>query len=311
MTNNDTTVSVVIPCYNAEPFLRETLDSVLGQTFPALEVIVVDDGSTDQSAAIAESYGPPVRVIRQSNQGESVARNRGIDESIGDWIAFIDADDLWLPEKIESQLRRIGERVVAVHTNVFHFGSGRGVRSFSDIPAARRYSPAYVALRSPIHISSLMVRRTSSPRFPTWTRLGEDICYSLDLIRAGEIRLVDEALCGYRKHENSQSDGWPAIATDWHHTIETWIDQRKGRIPQQWGEEIVDAWMKRLVKYAQLARWKRDWPNYRHFCSYLESYSTRPEVAELLRQRVYSPWVYRITDCMERLVGRSAGPRLG
>ena len=64
------TVSVVIPCYNAAPFLRETLDSVLAQTHPALEVIVVDDGSTDDSSAITESYGPPVRVIRQPYFGK-------------------------------------------------------------------------------------------------------------------------------------------------------------------------------------------------------------------------------------------------
>ena len=92
----DETVSVVIPCYNAAPWLRETIESVLAQTHPVLEVIVVDDGSTDQSAEIAESFGPCVRVVRQSNQGESIARNNGIDLARGDWIAFIDADDIWL-----------------------------------------------------------------------------------------------------------------------------------------------------------------------------------------------------------------------
>lgn len=88
------TVSVVIPCYNAAPFLRETLDSAINQTYPPLEILVIDDGSTDDSAAIAESYGPPVRVIRQPNQGESVARNRGIDEAKGSHLLFLDADDL-------------------------------------------------------------------------------------------------------------------------------------------------------------------------------------------------------------------------
>jgi glycosyltransferase involved in cell wall biosynthesis len=82
-------ISVVIPCFNGAQFLRETLESVRHQTYPAHEVIVVDDGSTDDSAAIA---GPPVRVIRQTNQGESVARNRGIDEATANWIAFLDAD---------------------------------------------------------------------------------------------------------------------------------------------------------------------------------------------------------------------------
>ncbi len=70
-------VSIIIPCYNGAPFLRDALDSALRQTVPPSEVILVDDGSTDDSAAIAEAYGPPVRVIRQDNQGESVARNAG------------------------------------------------------------------------------------------------------------------------------------------------------------------------------------------------------------------------------------------
>jgi glycosyltransferase involved in cell wall biosynthesis len=69
---NPCSVSVVIPCYNGARFLRETVASVLSQTAPVLEVLVVDDGSTDDSVAVAESFGDPVRVIRQANQGESV-----------------------------------------------------------------------------------------------------------------------------------------------------------------------------------------------------------------------------------------------
>lgn len=89
-----TSVTIITPCYNGARYLRETLESALAQTHPPLEVIVVDDGSTDDSAAIAESFGPPVRVIRQHNQGESVARNRAIAEARGSHIVFLDADDL-------------------------------------------------------------------------------------------------------------------------------------------------------------------------------------------------------------------------
>src|SRR3972149_3633636 len=96
-------VSVVIPCYNGAVYLHETIESALAQTHSPLEVLVIDDGSTDDSAAIADSFGSPVRVIRQTNQGESVARNRGIDEARGDWIAFLDSDDVWNPTKLERQ----------------------------------------------------------------------------------------------------------------------------------------------------------------------------------------------------------------
>ena len=98
-------VSIIIPCYNASPFIRETLDSTRRQSFPPAEVILVDDGSTDDSAAIAESYGPPIRVIRQSNQGESVARNAGLAAARGEYIVFLDADDVLDPGLLEAQMR--------------------------------------------------------------------------------------------------------------------------------------------------------------------------------------------------------------
>lgn len=97
-------VSVVIPAYNAEPYLDECLRSVLTQTHPVIEVIVVDDGSTDRTRSIAESFGAPVRLLQQKQGGPARARNYGVREARGEWIAFLDADDLWKPEKIEKQL---------------------------------------------------------------------------------------------------------------------------------------------------------------------------------------------------------------
>src|SRR5579884_658579 len=102
--NQQARVSVVLPCFNAARFLPAALDSALSQTYLPFEVILVDDGSTDDSVAIAESYGPLVRVIRQTNQGESVARNRGLDAARGDLVAFLDADDIWERGKLGRQL---------------------------------------------------------------------------------------------------------------------------------------------------------------------------------------------------------------
>ena len=96
------TISVITPCYNGERYLHGTLSSVLGQTHRPLEVIVVDDGSTDRSAAIAESFDAPVRTIRQHNQGESAARNRGIAEARGTHLLFLDADDVLRPQALAS-----------------------------------------------------------------------------------------------------------------------------------------------------------------------------------------------------------------
>jgi glycosyltransferase involved in cell wall biosynthesis len=97
-------VSVIIPAYNSEKFIRRAIDSVLAQTHPAEEIIVVDDGSTDSTGEIVQSYGPPVQYVRQDNAGPGAARNTGIRAAQGDWIAFLDSDDEWLPEKLQVQL---------------------------------------------------------------------------------------------------------------------------------------------------------------------------------------------------------------
>lgn len=97
-------VSVIIPMYNAEQFIAQTLDSVLAQDYPHIEILVVDDGSTDGGAAIVTTQYPMVRYIKQPNGGPSAARNRGVQLAQGTWLAFIDADDQWLPTKISRQM---------------------------------------------------------------------------------------------------------------------------------------------------------------------------------------------------------------
>lgn len=96
-------ISVVITAYNAALWINQTLDSILKQTYPVAEVIVVDDGSNDETAKIVRGYGPPVIYLYQDNSGQPVARNRGIRAASGNFIAFVDADDYWHPRKLEAQ----------------------------------------------------------------------------------------------------------------------------------------------------------------------------------------------------------------
>lgn len=100
-----TTVSVIIPAYQAESYVGEAIRSALDQTIVPVEVIVVDDGSTDGTAAVAEGFGGIVQVVRQANAGTAAARNHGVRLARGTHLAFLDADDIWTPTKLEVQLQ--------------------------------------------------------------------------------------------------------------------------------------------------------------------------------------------------------------
>ena len=112
-------VSVVIPVYNGERFLRESLESVFAQTFHDYEVVCVDDGSTDDSHALLQQYGARVRVIQQANAGQSAARNEGVQQATGAFVAFLDQDDRWYPSKLAQQVAVLNAEpdVVLVHCN--------------------------------------------------------------------------------------------------------------------------------------------------------------------------------------------------
>src|SRR4051812_3217208 len=98
------TVSVVIATYNHGRYLREAIDSALAQTHPPLEVIVVDDGSTDDTAEILQTYGGRIRAMRQANAGVAAARNAGLAAASGRYVGFLDSDDVWAPDKLARQL---------------------------------------------------------------------------------------------------------------------------------------------------------------------------------------------------------------
>ena len=97
-------VSVILPTYNRKWILKEAIDSVLAQDYEDFELIVVDDGSTDNTCEILDTYGQDIIVLRQANKGVSAARNRGIAEAGGQLVAFLDSDDLWLPRKLSRQV---------------------------------------------------------------------------------------------------------------------------------------------------------------------------------------------------------------
>jgi len=118
MTARASSISVIIPTFNRASLVMRALRSVFGQTRAPDEVLVIDDGSTDQTAEQVEKYFPHVRYIWQENRGVSAARNRGIQETSGEWIAFLDSDDEWKPRKLERQLASLtaNASILVCHT---------------------------------------------------------------------------------------------------------------------------------------------------------------------------------------------------
>lgn len=111
--NESVGVSVIIPSYNCEAYIRQTINSILDQTYRNIEILVIDDGSTDGTPDIVEKFGDKVRLIRQKNAGVCAARNLGFRESRGKFVCFMDHDDYWFPEKISSQVFQMQENPVA------------------------------------------------------------------------------------------------------------------------------------------------------------------------------------------------------
>lgn len=143
-------VSIIVPVYNAQKFIRETLDSVMAQTYPSWELLLVEDVSTDDTAAVIEEYvrekkEQRIRLIRQpENLGAARARNRGLEEAKGRYIAYLDADDLWEPEKLQHQLLFMEKNEVAFCFTGYEFADecGIGTGKVVHVPETLNYRQA-------------------------------------------------------------------------------------------------------------------------------------------------------------------------
>lgn len=141
--HNQYRVSVVIPTYNSASYIGRAIRSVQGQTYPAHEIIVVDDGSTDETESVLSEFGSAVKYIRQSNAGVSAARNAGIRAAQGDWIAFLDADDEWLPHKLQRQVELLQRHpdLSWVYSNFYHCDCADTPRRIAHVREVTRKLP--------------------------------------------------------------------------------------------------------------------------------------------------------------------------
>lgn len=143
-------VSIIVPVYNARKFIRETMDSVMAQTYPSWELLLIEDVSTDGTAAVIEEYVREkeerrIRLIRQpENRGAARARNRGLEEAKGRYIAYLDADDLWEPEKLQHQLLFMEKNEAAFCFTGYEFADecGVGTGKVVRVPETLNYRQA-------------------------------------------------------------------------------------------------------------------------------------------------------------------------
>jgi glycosyltransferase involved in cell wall biosynthesis len=155
-------VSVIIPIYNVATVVAETLKSVLAQTYTDFEVLIIDDGSTDDSVAICQEFQDErFRMIHQQNRGLAGARNTGIRHAQGDYLAFLDSDDLWLPEKLERHVQHLETAPeVGVSFSRSHFIDAEGQPlGIYQMPKLTDITPGYLFCRNPISNGSCVVIR--------------------------------------------------------------------------------------------------------------------------------------------------------
>lgn len=191
-------VSVVIPVFNGEAFLREAVESVLAQKYSPLEIIIVDDGSTDGTETVARSLPEPVRYLRQTNAGPAAARNRGIEHAQGSLIAFADADDLWPAAKLELQLPYFNDPAIEIVIGRIQQVHLSNAEEFGE--------PAFS-----VNLGSAVIRKTVFERvglFDETMRYSEDVDWFMRAREGGvAIVTIDAVTLLYRQHEQNMTRG--------------------------------------------------------------------------------------------------------
>ncbi len=220
---NEPLVSVIIPVWNGEHFLAEAVESVLSQTHPSHEVIVVDDGSTDSSAEVAKSFGALVRYYFQTRSGAAAARNQGVELAGGDFFAFLDADDIWVKYKLACQNKSFEDNTELdmVFGNVRQFYSPASDTVFNEKP---EIIPGYVP-------GTMLIKRASflqAGRFSTQWRVGEFIDWYLRAIEQGlKSFLLPEVVLMRRIHDANMGIRERTSRIDYVKIVKASLDRRR------------------------------------------------------------------------------------
>jgi len=257
------TVSVIIPAYNSERYVADAIKSVLAQSYRPTEVIVVDDGSSDGTARVVQGFGNSVRYLHQDNRGEPAARNLGLRHAHGEYVAFLDADDLWLPDKLELQMEYFASHpnCAVIYTDMGTFDDtgvvdpSVKVRFNITFPSGMIFAPLF---RETLFGSGSVVFRKicldQVGYFDEEFLIGCDYEMWLRMSRQFEFGVVDRPLLMYRQHPNMSTRGlgralWNGVP--WEVAALTKTLRNHPEAVQELGQSTVN---RRIAKvYADLA----------------------------------------------------------
>jgi glycosyltransferase involved in cell wall biosynthesis len=223
-------VSAIVPLYNGARYIREALRSILDQNYSPLEIVVVDDGSTDDGAAIVAAEFPAVRCLRREHAGLSAARNAGLEQAEGDWIGFLDSDDLWAPEKLKKQTDWMASRpeMEAVFGHIRQFYTPEGADTLRQTYRyAQEVLPGIHA--DTILISAQAVRRVGS--FNLDVAMGEFLDWFARAQEAGlAYGVLPDVLAFRRIHDSNMSiTRRKEAAPGYARLLKAALDRRRGK----------------------------------------------------------------------------------
>ena len=227
MVKKSLLISVIIPVYNYELYLAEAIESVMAQTYRPIEVIVIDDGSTDNSAEVAKRFSPPVKYFYKNHCGAGAARNHGVDLAQGSFLAFLDADDIWMQDKLTLQIAvfQSNPGVDFVFGHVQQFISPE----LDDNHKNKIYCPAE---KMPGFVASTMLIKresiVSAGAFETNLQIGEFIDWYLKAKEYGlKSIMLPDVVSKRRIHANNQSIREKKFQSDFVKIIKKSLDRRR------------------------------------------------------------------------------------
>ncbi len=307
MRDTTPSVSVIVPCRNAQRTLGEALESVFAQTVPPLEVLLIDDGSRDRSVAIARSFGPRVRVLRNPSRGPGAARRLGVSEARGSFVAFVDADDWLDPVKHERQLRVLesSDTFTLVHTDslIVQEDGSRPPRRTDVGRLAVGQCTRVIFERNPVCGASTMLRRCVALELGNYDAevFGTED-YAMSLVASTRCKFVHvpEPLYRVRRHAHNLTNRRAHMA--YHH----WLAQEKfrQRCPESFAqlpaETIAQYMIEPVLRATKEAYWRREGADYRRLLRLAVSLRPDDPQLHLLWQRRWRPmWGLRLWDRLQ------------